>query len=140
MIGRINDEFNYNTQALLLRSQRQEVLSANMANAETPNYKARDFDFGSALKEATGMTQAGAGRASTVQLSTTQSGHIQGSATTGLPVAMLYRTPAQDAIDGNTVDPDMERAQFTDNALRYDASLRILNGQIRGMQAVLSNN
>ena len=139
MIGRINDEFNFNAQALQLRSQRQEVLSANLANAETPNYKARDFDFAAELKQATGGAQA-AGNAMTVKLATTSSGHIPWSATVGLPVAMLYRTPTQDAIDGNTVDPDLERGQFADNALRYDASLRMLNGQIRTMQTVMQNN
>jgi flagellar basal-body rod protein FlgB len=139
MIGRINDEFNFNAQALQLRSQRQEVLSANLANAETPNYKARDFDFAAELKQATGGTQA-AGNSMTVKLATTSTGHIPGSATVGLPVAMLYRTPTQDAIDGNTVDPDLERGQFADNALRYDASLRMLNGQIRTMQTVMQNN
>jgi flagellar basal-body rod protein FlgB len=139
MIGRINDEFNFNAQALQLRSQRQEVLSANLANAETPNYKARDFDFASALKEATGGAKP-AGNSMTVSLATTQTGHIPGSSTAGLPVAMLYRTPTQDAIDGNTVDPDLERGQFADNALRYDASLRMLNGQIRTMQTVMQNN
>jgi flagellar basal-body rod protein FlgB len=139
MIGRINDEFNFNAQALQLRSQRQEVLTANLANAETPNYKARDFDFSTALKEATGGTKA-AGNSMTVNLARTQTGHIAGSSTAGLPVAMLYRTPTQDAIDGNTVDPDLERGQFADNALRYDASLRMLNGQIRTMQTVMQNN
>lgn len=139
MIGRINDEFNFNAQALQLRSQRQEVLTANLANAETPNYKARDFDFSTALKEATGAVKA-AGNAMTVNLARTQAGHIAGSSTVGLPVAMLYRTPTQDAIDGNTVDPDLERGQFADNALRYDASLRMLNGQIRTMQTVMQNN
>jgi len=139
MIGRINDEFNFNAQALQLRSQRQEVLSANLANAETPNYKARDFDFAAELKQATGGAQT-TGNAMTVKLATTSSGHIPGSATVGLPVAMLYRTPTQDAIDGNTVDPDLERGQFADNALRYDASLRMLNGQIRTMQTVMQNN
>lgn len=139
MIGRINDEFNFNAQALQLRSQRQEVLTANLANAETPNYKARDFDFATALKEATGGAQS-AGNSMTVKLATTSTGHIPGSATVGLPVAMLYRTPTQDSIDGNTVDPDLERGQFADNALRYDASLRMLNGQIRGMQTVMQNN
>lgn len=139
MISRLGDELRFNAQALELRAQRQQVLSANLANAETPNYKAQDFSFGAALREATGTAGAEAMLAP-VAMKTTHAGHLQGEAAAGIPVALQYRTPTQAAIDGNTVDPDLERTQFADNALRYDASLRMLNGQIQGLQRAITGN
>ena len=137
MINRISDELMFNAQALQLRAQRQEVLSANLANAETPNYKSRDFDFGSALRAATGAPDVGTLPA--VQLATTNPRHIPGGNANEIPVALQYRTPAQPSIDGNTVDPDLERGNFTDNALRYDAALRMLNGQIQTLQQAMQS-
>ncbi|GAA4327741.1 flagellar basal body rod protein FlgB [Pigmentiphaga soli] len=137
MINRIGDELKFNAQALELRAQRQEVLAANLANAETPGYKAQDFDFGATLRAAVG--DAGAGLPA-VRMAVTQPGHMAGDAGAGLPVALQYRTPSQPAIDGNTVDPDIERTQFTDNAMRYDAALRMLNGQIQTLQRAIQNN
>ena len=139
MISRIGDELMFNAQALTLRAQRQEVLASNLANAETPNYKARDFDFGAALRAATGTPEPDAALAP-VRLATTNARHLQGDAAAGLPVALQYRTPAQASIDGNTVDPDLERTRFADNALRYDAALRMLNGQIQTLQRAIQNN
>jgi len=139
VISRIGDELMFNAQALTLRAQRQEVLASNLANAETPNYKARDFDFGAALRAATGTPEPDAALAP-VRLATTNARHLQGDAAAGLPVALQYRTPAQASIDGNTVDPDLERTRFADNALRYDAALRMLNGQIQTLQRAIQNN
>ena len=139
MINRIGDELMFNAQALELRARRQEVLAANLANAETPGYKARDFDFGAALRAASGVPEAGAAQGP-LQLAATDARHLRGDAGDGLPVALKYRTPAQAAIDGNTVDPDLERTRFADNALRYDAALRMLNGQIQTLQRAIQNN
>ncbi|MDX3904114.1 MAG: flagellar basal body rod protein FlgB [Pigmentiphaga sp.] len=139
MISRIGDELMFNAQALTLRAQRQEVLASNLANAETPNYKSRDFDFGSALRAATGAPDPDAALAP-LRLATTDRRHLAGEASAGLPVALRYRTPTQASIDGNTVDPDLERTQFADNALRYDAALRMLNGQIQTLQRAIQNN
>lgn len=139
MISRLGDELRFNAQSLELRAQRQEVLSANLANAETPNYKAQDFSFGAALRAATGTAGADA-MLGPVKLATTHAGHIAGDANAGIPVALQYRTPTQASIDGNTVDPDLERTQFADNALRYDASLRMLNGQIQTLQRAIQGN
>lgn len=138
MISRLSDELRFNAQSLELRAQRQEVLSANLANAETPNFKAQDFNFSDALRSATG---AGNGPSvAPVQMATTNTRHLSGDGSVGIPVALQYRTPTQAAIDGNTVDPDLERTQFTDNAMRYDASLRMLNGQIQTLQRAIQGN
>lgn len=134
MLGRLDDELRFNGAALQLRAARQEVLAGNLANAETPNYKARDFDFAAALQAATG----GAAGQSNLGLARTNGRHfgVEGGST--LPVALQYRVPAQAAIDGNTVDPDLERTRMVDNSLRYEASLQFINRQISGLRNVIS--
>lgn len=111
--------------ALGLRAQRSEVLAGNLANAETPNYLARDMDFYSLLAESQGRGT----------LAATDNGHIQpGGANPG---EMMYRVPSQPSIDGNTVDPDQEKAAFAENALRYQVTLRLLSGRIKGMMSAI---
>ena len=131
MIGKLDDALRFNETALSLRGQRQQLLASNIANADTPNYKARDIDFGKALKTA----MAGGGPATS--LTTTAPGHIAGvqGGTTGGP--LLYRTTAQGNVDGNTVDMDVERNAFTDNAIRYEASLTAISSQIKGLLTVI---
>jgi flagellar basal-body rod protein FlgB len=109
---------------------RRDVISNNIANADTPNFKARDFDFRSALEQATGLAQSSV--AGSTALARTQQGHIAaaGGVDTTHP-ALLYRTPTQTALDANSVDLDTERAAFADNTVRYEASLRFINSQIK---------
>jgi len=130
MLNQLGDTLNYHGDALKLRAERQRVLASNIANADTPNYKAMDFDFKSALQSAT----AGSSASAAAGPSRTDSRHLSTS-TLGLPgvteVNMQYRTPNQLSIDGNSVEMDTERASFADNAVRYEASLRFLNGQIK---------
>jgi flagellar basal-body rod protein FlgB len=130
MIGKLDDYMRFNEAALSLRSQRQELIASNIANADTPNFKARDIDFASALAGALGR----AGPAAAV-LRNTAPAHLGGAAPDVLPdgTALLYRKPAQGAVDGNTVDMDVERNQFTDNAIRYEVGITLINSQIRGM-------
>ncbi len=109
--------------ALALRARRTELLAANLANADTPHYKARDFDFRAA------MDQASQGR---VVLAATEPGHIQPSAG-GIDPEVHYRVPLQPSLDGNTVDLPVEQAKFAENALRYQATLTFLNGRIKGL-------
>ena len=139
MIGKLDAYMNFNQTALGLRSQRQELLASNIANADTPNYKARDIDFASALQGALARTEPPAG-----VLKQTAAAHIGGAGQRGdyLPngTPVLYRTPAQGAADNNTVDMDVERNQFADNALRYEAGITMINMQIRGMLAALQGN
>ncbi len=126
MTSRIDDALSFQSKALGLRAYRQQILAGNIANADTPNYKARDFDFSVALKDAV------AGRSSgDLPLATTAPGHIQGTAGSSGATRLMYRTPAQDSVDGNTVDMDLERSAFSENALQYQAGLSFITHQLK---------
>jgi len=115
--------------ALDVRARRGELIANNLANADTPGYQARDIDFRQAMAIASGDKTAG------VSLSTTQAGHIGGAASanaTGSP-DLKYRTPLAPALDGNTVDAQIEQASFAENAVRYQATLTFLNSKFRGL-------
>ncbi len=116
--------------ALALRARRTEVLANNMANADTPNFKARDIDFKAVLAAQTGAAdQAG-------RLRATSERHIQPAA----PVPdgeLLYRNPTLPSLDGNTVETHVEQAEFADNTVQYMASLRFLNGKFKGMMTAI---
>lgn len=117
-------------QALRLRAQRARVLSSNLANADTPGFLARDFDFHQVLAAQRG-TAGG-----TLGLRVTHPAHLGAAAPAPLP-RLQYRVPDQPALDGNTVDAQREKAAFTENALGYLASLNFLNGRIRGLIGAL---
>ncbi len=110
--------------ALKLRSLRMETIANNIANADTPNFKARDIPFETMLREAT------VGRSSS--LTTTHPRHLDDSKRDG-EAGLLYRIPVLPSIDGNTVDGHVEQAAFANNALQFQASLRFLNGSFRGL-------
>src|SRR5690606_13536877 len=115
--------------------ERQQVLASNIANADTPNYKARDIDFNAALKTAMGK-DGSAGMPPLVKTSAAHLGSVSAGVTaSGAP--LLYRTPAQGSVDGNTVDMDAERNRFLDNALRYEAGVTFAGGQIKKMMAAI---
>ena len=148
MIGRINESFQFHSASLRLRGERQQVLAANIANADTPGYKAVDFDFARALADAAGrgatagpaaMTATAGAVAMTATagapaLATTAAGHRGG----GVTPTLQFRGASQGSIDGNSVEMDAERAAFADNAVRYEASLRFLNGQIRSLVSAIT--
>ena len=115
--------------AFKLRAQRAEVLANNMANVDTPNYKARDLDFKQALARQTeGQTD----------LAVTHKGHISMTLDNDLGGSdLLYRTPNQPSIDGNTVEEHVEHAEYMKNALDFQASFTFLNGSFRGMLTAL---
>jgi flagellar basal-body rod protein FlgB len=129
MIGKLDEALQFQQSALRLRAERQQVLASNIANADTPNYKARDIDFSSALKQAVTATNAPAGGALTATSPNHLAGNPAGLTASGVPV--LYRTAAQGSVDGNTVDMDVERSQFADNALRYEAGVTFVAGQLK---------
>ncbi len=110
--------------ALKLRSLRTEIIANNIANADTPNFKARDIPFATMLREAT------EGR--TGILTTTHPRHLS-TETRDAEQTLLYRIPVLPSIDGNTVDGHVEQAEFANNALHFQASLRFLNGKFRGL-------
>lgn len=139
MIGKLGDALNVQAQALRLRSERQSVLAANIANADTPNYKARDFNFAAALQAATQVQSPAGGAAGA--LKTTSPRHMQsGSGNATLPVPLKFRENSQSALDNNSVDMDVERAHFADNTIRYEVALRALNNQLRTMQSAIQGN
>lgn len=121
---KIDEAFGIHEHALRLRAARAEVLAANLANADTPGYKARDVDFAAVLRrEVPG----------TVRLAATQPGHL-GRDDGVLPASqLLYRTPTQPSVDGNTVDVAREQVAFSQNGMEYQASLRFLEGRIRSL-------
>jgi flagellar basal-body rod protein FlgB len=136
MLDKVTQSLDFNATALLLRSERTRVLASNIANADTPNYKARDFDFRAALEQATGVTRAAAADATT--LARTRQGHITAGGGAGPHPTLLYRTPTQTALDANSVDLDTERAAFADNTVRYEASLRFINAQIKTLMTAIN--
>jgi len=132
MSSRIDSMYQFHQAALNLRAARQELIASNIANADTPHYKARDIDFASALQGA--MTGDGA----KLQMAITSNKHLgdaSGESVMGAPV--LYRNVLQPSADGNTVDMDVERAQFADNALRYEASVRFISDRTKSVLAAL---
>ncbi len=133
MIDKLDASLRFHQEALNLRGRRQEVLSANIAHADTPNFKARDFDFGSALTQAVDRGR----QAQSLSMAGTSSRHLAGQAQGGAEADLLYRTPHQSSLDGNTVEMDVERVNFADNALRYEANLTILGSKIKSMLSAI---
>lgn len=128
----IENALRFQQTALNLQAQRQQMIASNIANADTPNYKARDVDFRGALQGA--LKQ----RFAPLALATSSSGHL--ASTNSLPFETYtgYRVPMQASADGNTVNMDVERAAFTENSLHYEASITFINGLLRGMQTAIS--
>lgn len=124
MTANIDNYLGLHATALKLRSQRAKLLANNLANADTPNYKARDIDFRSTLQQAS--------QNKTIHHGKTHAAHIP---LAGNPdaQALQYRVPTQPSLDGNTVDTQVEQAKFTDNAIRYQTSLQFLNKRITGL-------
>jgi flagellar basal-body rod protein FlgB len=121
--------FGIHEKALVLKARRSQVLASNLANADTPNYKARDIDFKSVLNQAQPLQRP-------VQLEATHAQHIRTDASK-MPVTLLYRIPEQASLDGNTVDSKVEQAEFAENAVQYQASLTILGARIRGLRSAI---
>lgn len=132
MTSRIDDALKFHQTALSLRAARQELLASNIANADTPNYKAKDIDFASALQGALSGTTENLPLTGT---STRHFGGTTGGSVMGAPV--MYRNVLQPSADGNTVDMDVERAQFADNALRYEASVKFVSDQVKDVLMAL---
>jgi flagellar basal-body rod protein FlgB len=159
--SRLTESLDFHANALLLRAERQKVLASNIANADTPRYASRDFDFKAALAAATAHLgadtpkAAGGARgadappatAGSVPVTVTSAGHFGGNGggtgggTGGSgridSTALKYRVTEQASVDGNSVDLDRERANFADNAVRYEAGLRFINGSVRTMLSAI---
>jgi flagellar basal-body rod protein FlgB len=123
MISRLTDSLDFHAQALSLRAERQRVIAGNIANADTPGYQARDFDFAAALRAATGSSPAGDSIAR----------NVMGTPGSRPDPVLRYAVPSQTNLDSNSVDMDRERAAFADNAVKYESTLRFINGSVRTM-------
>lgn len=117
---------------LSLRARRAEVLANNLANADTPHYKARDLDFRAELDK----RLAGQADAAGFDLTRTRSGHIEGQSMVSLS-DLLYRTPQQPSVDGNTVEEQVEHATYMRNALAFQASFTFLNSKFKGLMTAV---
>ena len=140
MINRLTDTLDFHGQALVLRSERQRLIAGNIANADTPGYAARDFDFAAALRQATGAASQASPGSPALPLAASRPGHLMpaaGAAGSGAP-ELLYATASQTGLDRNTVDMDRERATFADNALRYEATLRFINAQAKTLLGAIT--
>lgn len=126
MPSSIDNVFGVHAQALQMRARRGEIIASNLANADTPNYKARDLDFRNALETAQSGTS----------MQSTHASHI-GAASGSRTAATLYRVPNQASLDGNTVDTQIEQASFSENAVRYQTTLRFLSGKISGLMKAI---
>lgn len=132
MISKLDEMLNFHRAALGVRTQRQQVLASNIANADVPQFKARDINFTQALEGALAQREA-----TSTSLSTTSPRHLQAGPESTTDPNLLYRVPQQNSIDGNTVEMDVERAQFAENALHVEANLTFLNSQIKMMLAAI---
>ena len=118
----------FHVKALDVYGQRAKILSANVVNSDTPGYKARDIDFRDVLSQK---------QVQPARLEATEYDHIALSSGTTSQPTLLYRTPLQPSLDGNTVDTQQEIAAFSENALRYQTTLQLLSGKFKGMIAAL---
>lgn len=119
--------------ALKFRAQRAEVLANNLANVDTPNFKARDIDFKSQLNDAMQAPSSG----KSLSMASTDDGHMKMPAMFGSDDDLLYRSPLQPSLDGNTVEEQVEHAEYMKNSLQFQASFTILNGKFKGLQRAL---
>ena len=135
MANQIDSLLKFHADALNLRAQRQQLLASNIANADTPGYKARDIDFRQALQ----AMLAGSTSATAATPARTRDAHLPGAqvAGTSLPEKALYRGEVQPSLDGNTVDMDVERAQFAQNAIHYEANLMMINSQLKALLSAI---
>lgn len=114
--------------ALNLRSQRSEVLANNIANADTPGYKAKDIDFKEILRNTSESME---------NMRTTNASHISDDYDESGNAELKFKNPLQPSVDGNTVEVHEEKAEFLKNALQFQASFRFLNEKVKGIKAAL---
>jgi flagellar basal-body rod protein FlgB len=142
MFAEMTRSVDFHSKALVLRAERQRVIASNIANADTPGYVGRDVDFKAAMSAAVGESSL------SLSLSAPQGGTTSGAThaqhiplqanTSSLgPSALAYTIQTQPAMDGNSVDMDRERANFVDNSVRYEATLRFINGSAKGILSAI---
>lgn len=128
---KLDDAFGIHEVTLRLRARRSEVLADNLANADTPGYRARDFDFARVLHQEKAIRP--------VRLVSTHPSHIQAKQGAAA-VSLQYRVPQQPSLDGNTVEAESEHSRFSANALQYQVGLRFLGDRIKGLKTAIKGN
>lgn len=136
MIDRLEQDLGSLRNAMNIRAYRQEILASNIANADTPHFKARDVDFKAALRSALG---SGGPNVAPVSLARTQAGHLGGAGESPHGGAVKFRAEYQGAVDGNTVNMDVERAAFAENALQLETLIAFVNKRFDGLQRALQS-
>lgn len=124
--------FGVHEAAFRVRNERAQLLANNLANADTPNFKAQDIDFRKALQEASSEFDH-----STSEMHKTNSRHIDGDSFSSTSKFLMYRQPTQPALDGNTVETHIEKAQFMENGLQQQATLEFIDSKISGIRSAL---
>ena len=154
MLDKMTNQLSFHSNALVLRAERQRAIASNIANADTPGSVARDFKFGDALREATGIGSSGSGSGTGSGVTRLAASGSHGTAGTTdprhmpLPTvpttasidrqgALGYTVQTQPSLDNNSVDLDRERANFVDNSVRYEATLRFINGGAKTMLSAI---
>ncbi len=127
----IYKQFDLHTRALGIANQRLELLADNVANADTPQYKARDIDFRTAMQSAGSLD-------GDLPMATTRTGHLQAGGAGPNTTTPLYRVPDQPSLDGNTVDSQKENAAIAETSVRYQASLTFISSNIRGLRDAIT--
>jgi len=134
-------------QALSLEAKRNELLAANLANVDTPNYKARDIDFKAAMAAASGNAAAAPG--TTLAMSPANAAAQPSASVTSAtdstggaldPAVLKYRVPMAPSLDGNTVDEQLEQSAFAENSVRYQATLTFLNSKLRDLMTAITGS
>ena len=126
MVDNIKQQLNVLSNALRVRNKKQEILASNIANAATPNYKARDVKF--EVELARSLNEG--------PLKTSNNKHIS-IASKNLPGKVQYRQSINPSVDGNTVELAVEQMEFAENAIRYQTSLDFINSKIRGLMGAI---
>ncbi len=137
MSNPISSHLGIHADALPLREQRMKLIASNLANADTPGYKARDLDFNAAL-DAAGRLREGRASGGPGSLAATREAHFQDAIATGLAPFQYTREASQPSLDGNTVDPDAERAAYGRAALEYRASLSFVESKVRSLLTAIT--
>lgn len=139
MFANMTSGLDFHSKALVMRAERQRVIASNIANADTPGYAARDLNFKDAMNAASGGLSANAG--SSQGNGTTHAKHIPlagtGGGGMGGASTLAYTAQTQPTVDGNSVDLDRERANFVDNSVRYEATLRFINGSAKTLLSAI---
>jgi flagellar basal-body rod protein FlgB len=141
MIPRLTDALEFQSQALVLRAERQRIIAGNIANADTPGFKSRDFNFAAALRDAVGTkgtVDASASGALGMSIGQAIARNVMTPGGRTQP-RLEFAQPHQTQLDNNTVDMDRERGAFVDNSVKYEATLRFINGSVRTLQDAMKS-